>query len=59
MTEGEAEMSSVVPLDESAVVNYTGAADFYEQVIPYSGLFLWVYIFAVFTQKVCENFLCF
>lgn len=32
VTEGEAEMSSVVPLDESAVVNYTGAADFYEQV---------------------------
>ena len=30
--EGETEMSSVIPLEESSVVNYTGAADFYEQV---------------------------
>ena len=30
--EGESEMSSVLPLEESSVVNYTGAADFYEQV---------------------------
>ena len=33
VTDGEVEMSTALPLEESAVVNYTGAADFYEQVI--------------------------
>lgn len=32
VTEGESEMAATLPLEESAVVNYTGAADFYEQV---------------------------